>query len=136
MDQWGETMTNVRCHGEIKIRCISNDCDCLQYAVTVLNSRNQIVYQGYTTDAGVTEFRVDAQDEYEIRVVSPQCMSPRVACRWVKLNPCETCGLYFVFRSPIVLLPVPKSTIHLTDQNYTNLPITKGEISLWPIQLM
>jgi hypothetical protein len=105
-----------------------NDCRHAEYAVLVLNSQNKEIYRGYTSDKGVAKFQVNAYDEYEVRVESKKNSSPKAAARWVHLCPDKTYGLNFIFNKDCFIRTV---TIHLTDQYYVGLPISKGELFLW-----
>ncbi len=66
---------------------------------------------------------------YLIRVEAEGYLSPSSACRWITLDPSIRGSLYFVFNK--MLRPAPLRTIYLTDQNYNDLPISKGVIVLW-----
>ncbi len=116
--------------GKVIIKCLPNKCNTLSYKVSVIDSRNKTVFYGCSSKCGITELKVNAYDKYEVRVESPECISPKAASRWVRLNPHETYGLYFIFNRDLFAPDYNNATFHLTDQKYMGLPILKGDLFL------
>jgi len=123
-------MAEAKRHGEVVIKCISDKCIFSEYAVTVSNSRNEIVFHNNTSKNGIAEFEINTCDEYLIRVEPKRYNSPRAAYRWVTLSPSRHCCLYFIFSTELSSHGVTKSTFFLTDRNYDGLLIKKGEMYL------
>jgi len=90
---------------------------------------HETVYHGYTSEQGIAEFQVNAYGGYKVKVEAPSWMNPRVATRWVTLDPHKIYELYFIFNMNL-FIPVKRTEFYLTDQNYINLPISKGELYL------
>lgn len=128
-------MSETGKRGRVLIKCIPNNRAFLKYAITVSNSQNETIFQGNTSKKGIAEFKVNECDLYQIKVESQKCLSPRAAYRWVTLSPQSKCSLYFIFNAAFSSHCITKPTFYLTDQNYSGLPISKGELYLWHVPM-
>lgn len=82
-------------------------------------------------------FSVPGPSEYCVRVSSCERLgplNPGGAQRWVTVQPGCSSLQYFLFHPPLFCKPVTVD-FQLTDTHYTNLPIEKGVLLLWPSML-
>lgn len=104
------------------------------FFVQARNSCGEIVFEGCTGKCGSVRFPIGCDLEYKISVYAPAGFSPRVTHRWIRPSQEHDRHLCFAFS----MMPPCCSfcrTISLTDQYYTGLPISKGEISLWQVPM-
>ena len=110
---------------------LTQNC-CYRFKVQVFDQNNNLKFSDIQCKSNMTNINVTEKGEYKIKITSLCCLTPRVACRWVKLNPCCKCVEYFKFM-PVQKPPkIVRVNFLLTDANYTNLPIEEGVITLWP----
>lgn len=117
--------------GRVTIRCVANVCTSSCFYVTVFDSNNIVIFQGYTDCFGLIRFSICVCDEYRIKVENFDHLSPGASNKWVDLNPSRNYGLYFYFKSPVLRQTPTTRVFSLNDRYYGGLPISKGDIFLW-----
>ena len=116
-----------------EIKCLI--CDSIEeyhFYITIYNSSNEIVYKSYVSSKEVINFEVPYVDEYKFEIKPEEKIFPLKICQKFKLVPCLFLCIYFNFYKYCVFDLPHYITFNLTDKNYKNLPIMKGEIILWP----
>lgn len=125
---------NIEHQGRIFVKCLADRCRLPPFCITIYNSCGKIVDQKHTSEKGIAEFVLAPYGEYRIRAATEcDCMRPFAQNKWVRLSPCGDCTVYFMFHAVCPPCKPEERTILLTDEHYSNLPISKGEITLWPV---
>lgn len=111
---------------KIKIKClVSNSLDIYKYHIKIYDSKGNIICDSSADDRGVLYFEPKYFEVYKVVVNIRAKIYPNKIIRNVIFtdNGCDT--LVFAFKK---LCPI---VIKLTDKNYRNLKVEKGEIILW-----
>ena len=114
---------------EFQIKCFldsSIDGEC--YSICIYNDKKELLYQGKTDCNGVLCFRFPHNGIYKI-IVKSHCF-PCPLCKIVYINSKQCNIIPIIFHNPKTNR-TPMIHFTLTDQNYKDLPIEKGEITLW-----
>lgn len=118
---------------KVKIRCISYDSICLyRYKVKIYNSRKELIYEKEVINDNFLYVDLEIDELYKIKVIPFYSFNYKIMCKsFIVKKGC--CDILFLFNSYNRYF---KSKFTLTDSNYKNLEIQKGEIYLWldPIQ--
>lgn len=115
----------------VQIKCYIDGClDIVKCEVKIYDSNNNLFCEGKTNEFGIFNFIPTKGSIYKI-VIKPikNCLYPYKICKIYYSNNI-TKNIPFIFFKYI-----PKFhhfiTFKLTDENYKNLPIEKGEIKIW-----
>lgn len=100
------------------------------YKVSVTDSENRTIFTGYSSNCGITEFKIRDYDKYEVRVEFQEQISPKSASRWATFQPHNVYQMYFLFDPDPFMSGYNNAVFSLTDQKYAGLPISKGDLFL------
>lgn len=115
----------------IKIKCLlCNSIDIYKYEIFIYDIDGNIVYNGKTNDKGYILFKVPYLGIYKIIIKAEKNICPKIISEKILIHKNCPNTILFTFKklNKNYLSPI---TIKLTDKNYKNLPIEKGEIRLW-----
>lgn len=124
-------MKELCINGQTTVKCVTDICCNSVFCVTVYDSKDCIVFSGTTDHRGSISFDICSEDEYRIKITGHNCSNPAISSRWVRLYPFKNCCIYFCFNFKMFSRHEISKDFTLTDYNYSNLPIPKGEIYLW-----
>ncbi|MBP3635891.1 MAG: hypothetical protein J6J17_05540 [Bacilli bacterium] len=117
---------------KIKIKCkVLDSIDEYKFNIKIYDSYNTLIYCGNTDESGTMYFKPKYYGVYKVIITNKKNIYPRKLCSSILIynNYCHT--FLFSFYKCLKNKNNP-ITIILTDKNYKNLPIEKGEILLWP----
>lgn len=117
-------------NNKVKIKCrVFDSIDIYKYNIKIYDLDNRLIYCENTDEMGIVYFEPKNYGLYKIVITNNDNMYPRkIYSNILIFNNYHT--FLFIFYKNLIN-KFNSVTIILTDKNYKNLPIEKGEILLW-----
>lgn len=113
---------------ECKVNCVVTDSiDNYVYNIHIYDSKQQLIYCDSHSN-GHVHFNA-TNGLYQIQIQPVGRIYPRIVCKYIYVLTGSCNSFYFFFRKN--LFRKRKITFWVTDKNYQDLPIEKGEMILW-----
>lgn len=119
-------------NNKIKLTCYTcNSLNILKYHIFIYNLENKLIINKTIKENDVLYFELPCFDIYKIKIIMYDYI-PRIIYK-TSFYYSKNCNkLSFAFKIPNINTSIKKPiTLTITDQNYKDLQIAKGEIHLW-----
>lgn len=104
------------------------------FSVSLYDSCKKMIDLKYADRDGRAVFIIPQSGVYSVYACA-YGLSPKAISSKLYLNRDDYCLKYFIFNEYHPERRIIHATFHLTDQNYTGLPILKGVTKLWQLPI-